>query len=177
MLAIRLQIWLVVVGLSVLGVVTHLLPHVAGMTTIGAISMLAAAWLPRRLVMLPVLVMVVVADLFNDSYGILSIAFVYVAHLLAALAIVPTLRLVRPANILTAAAVNAVIFYLISNIAPIAMGHYPVTAEGWLTCYINALPFLVRGIVANIIFGGAAFGCVYLVGQTRAYRLMTEYRR
>lgn len=177
MLTIRFQNWLMVIGLSVLGGVTHLLPHIAGMTTVGAISMLCAAWLPRRFVMLPVLVTVAVADLFNDSYGILAMGFVYAAHLLAALAITPILRLVRSANILAAAVVNAVLFYLISNIAPIAMGHYPITTEGLLTCYINALPFLVRGVLANVIFGGAAFGCIYLAGRIKAYRLITEYRR
>lgn len=152
--------WLIALALCVIGASSHLLPHPAGMSTVGAIGMLAAAYLPRHLVPLPVLVSVATADIIIGTYGIASMALVYIAHLAGAAGVVPLLARVRVLRIGGAAVVSAVIFYLISNAAPMTAGYYPNTVSGWITCYAAGLPFLLRGIAANLIFGTVAFASV-----------------
>ena len=153
--------WLIALALCVVGASSHLLPHPAGMSTVGAIGMLAAAYLPRHLVPLPVLVSVATVDVTIGTYGIASMALVYIAHLVSAAGVIPILARVRVLRIGGAAVISAVIFYLISNAAPLAAGYYPSTVSGWISCYAAGIPFLLRGIAANLIFGAVAFGAVH----------------
>jgi hypothetical protein len=165
----------ILAALTFLGLITHLVPHSMGVSTVGALSMLAAAYLPRHLLLIPVFITVVAADLFVGPYGWAAMGFVYLAYLAGALVIAPGLGIVGPRTVLSAAALNAVVFYLVSNISQ-AMLFYPATYEGWIICYTNGLPFLARGILANVVFGSLAFGCIHLVSQHYAHRIALTQR-
>lgn len=160
------QTYTVLLALSVLGVISHLVPHSAGMSTVGAIGMMAAALLPRHLLPVPVLLSIVAFDLFNGSYQIAAMAFVYLAHLAAAWSLTPVLSPAKKKISLPsfggAAVLSAVVFYAVSNATPIALGFYPNTVEGWMACYLAGLPFLLKGVLANVIFGGVAFTGIWL---------------
>ena len=152
--------WLIALALCVLGASSHLLPHPAGMSTIGAVGLLAAAYLPKHLVPLPVLISVATVDAIIGTYSIAAMALVYIAHLVSAAGVVPILVKVRALRVASAAVVSAIIFYLVSNAAPMASGYYPNSLAGWFACYLAGLPYLLRGIAANLIFGAVAFGTV-----------------
>lgn len=160
------QTYTVLLALSVLGVISHLVPHSAGMSTVGAIGMMAAALLPRHLLPVPVLLSIVAFDLFNGTYQIAAMAFVYLAHLAAAWSLTPVLSPAKKKISLPsfggAAVLSAVVFYAVSNATPIALGFYPNTVEGWMACYLAGLPFLLKGVLANVIFGGVAFTGIWL---------------
>ncbi len=172
----RVRYGLIILGLAVAGVATHLVPHDMGVSTVGAISMLAAAFLPRSLVIIPVMLTVLVVDAMNGFYAVLALGIVYLAYMVAALSVTPVLKSVRSRAVLLAAVINAVVFYFISNISPMAMGYYPATLEGWMLCYFNGLPFLLKGILANIIFAGVAFLIIRLVGDIIAHRFPAAER-
>jgi hypothetical protein len=172
---ISIRSWLILAALTLFGVVTHLAPHTMGVSTVGALSMLAAAYLPRHLLLVPVFITVAIADIATGPYGWMAMAFVYLGYLAGALAIVPSLRIIKPTAVMTAAILNAVVFYLVSNVSQ-ALLFYPPTLEGWIMCYVNGLPFLLRGIFANIVFGGLAFGTIHLAGQINAHRLALTQR-
>ena len=160
------QTYTVLLALSVLGVISHLVPHSAGMSTVGAIGMMAAALLPRHLLPVPVLLSIVAFDLINGTYQIAAMAFVYLAHLAAAWSLTPVLSPAKKKISLPsfggAAVLSAVVFYAVSNATPIALGFYPNTVEGWMACYLAGLPFLLKGVLANVIFGGVAFTGIWL---------------
>lgn len=172
----NLRIALALAGLAVLGAVTHLVPHDLGVSTVGAVSMLAAAYLPRRLMLVPVLITIAAYDVVHGTYSLPAMALVYAAYLAGAVAVAPTLGRVSATTVTSAAVLNAAVFYLVSNIVPMVMGYYPGTPAGWLACYVNGLPFLARGILANLAFGGVAFGTVYCVGLIRAHRIAAAQR-
>ena len=153
--------WFIALTLCVVGAASHLLPHPAGVSTIGAIGLLAAAYLPRHLLPLPVLVSVAAADAIIGAYGTAAMALVYIAHIACAAGVTPLLRKIGPLQVGGAAVVSAIIFYLISNAAPMATGFYPNTLAGWLSCYAAGIPFLLRSIAANLIFGAVAFGSIH----------------
>ena len=160
------QTYTVLLALSVLGVISHLVAHSAGMSTVGAIGMMAAALLPRHLLPVPVLLSIVAFDLINGTYQIAAMAFVYLAHLAAAWSLTPVLSPAKKKISLPsfggAAVLSAVVFYAVSNATPIALGFYPNTVEGWMACYLAGLPFLLKGVLANVIFGGVAFTGIWL---------------
>ena len=160
------QTYTVLLALSVLGVISHLVPHSAGMSTVGAIGMMAAALLPRHLLPVPVLLSIVAFDLINGTYQIAAMAFVYLAHLAAAWSLTPVLSPAKKKISLPsfggAAVLSAVVFYAVSNATPIALGFYPNTVEGWMACYLAGLAFLLKGVLANVIFGGVAFTGIWL---------------
>ncbi len=158
--SLDLNPWLIALVLCVIGASSHLLPHPAGISTVGAIGMLAAAYLPKHLLPLPVLASVATVDAINGTYHVTAMALVYAAHLLSAAGVAPILRRVQVLHVGGAAIISAVIFYLISNVSPMAMGFYPNTVAGWLACYVAGIPFLLRGIAANLIFGAVAFGSI-----------------
>jgi hypothetical protein len=157
---------IVIIALSILGIGTHLLPHAYGFTTVGAVSLLAAAYLPRHLIPVPVLITVIAADLMIGGYALVSMLIVYVAHTAAALGVHFLCRTGKPARLAGAAVMNAVIFYLVSNLAPLASGFYPADLGGIMLCYTMALPFLAKGIAANLIFGSLFFGAIFIARKT-----------
>ena len=110
--------------LCVVGAASHLMPHPAGMSTIGAVGLLAAAYLPRHLLPLPVIASVAAADAVIGAYSTAAMALVYIAHIACAAGVTPLLRKIGPLQVGGAAVVSAVIFYLISNAAPMATGFY-----------------------------------------------------
>lgn len=163
-------------SLTLAGVASHALPHVMGVSTVGAVGMLAAAYLPKRYACIPVLATVAIVDAMSGFYALLAMSFVYLAHGLATLSVSKPLVSIGVRSVGIAAVVNAVVFYLVSNLTPIAMGFYPNTAEGWLACYVAGLPFLLKGILANVIYGGAAFGLIALLEKLDAHRILAPQR-
>ena len=168
--------FLVLAALSAVGISTHLVPHEMGISTVGAVSMLAAAYLPRSLMLVPALLSVLVVDAFNGFYGALAMGFVYLGHLAGVLVVRPVLKSTTTRTVVFAAVLNALAFYLLSNLTPMAMGFYPANMEGWISCYVNGLPFLLRGILSNLLFGGLVFAAVWWIGEIRAHRLVATER-
>lgn len=173
----RTRTGLILFSLSLFGFLSHFVPHDMGISTVGAIGMLSAAYLPRHLLGVPVLITVFFVDAINGFYALTAMSFVYLGHLTAAYATRPILsRIRRPMTVAGASVISALVFYLLSNVTPMAMGYYPPTLQGWTECYINGLPFLMRGIFANLLFGGLAFGAIWLVREIRAHRFVATQR-
>ena len=162
----QLSPWIVVLSLSLLGVLSHLIPHPAGMSTVGAVGMLAAALLPRKLLAIPVFVTITVFDLYHGGYALVAMMLVYAAHVAAAGCLPRILVRINTTTVIGAALASALVFYLISNLAPMVLGFYPNSAAGWVSCYVNGIPFLLRGIAANLIFGGLAFLILWAARRT-----------
>ena len=161
----------IVLALAIVGVATHFVPHPMGASTVGAIGMLAVAYAPRSLALLPVLATTLLVDLaFGRAYGLLAMSIVYAAHLLAALAAAPLLRSVRGLRVVGAAGASAFVFYLASNLQPLIAGYYPASVDGAVACYVAGLPYLVRGFAANLVYGGLAFAVIEGIRRSHAHR-------
>ena len=177
-LSTNVRIVLLLTGLTGLGVFTHLLPHAVGISTVGALSMLSAAYLPQRLIAVPVLITIAVADLVSGVfYGFLPMCLVYGGYLLGAICLVPLLKRLTLGNLMIAAGVNALVFNLVSNASHMVLGFYPNTLEGWLACYRAGTPFIVRGFGANLAFAGIAFAAIHVVQHLLSLRPGATRRR
>ena len=158
-------------GLTAVGVVTHAMPHGGGFSTVGGVGMLAAALLPRVLVPIPVLVTVLAVDAVSGFYAIWAMLLVYGAHALAAVSVSDVLQKITGMRVLSGAALSAVVFFLVSNLSQMALGFYDNTLAGWIQCYVAALPFLFRELLANLVFGGGGLLAVVALRRAHAHRL------
>lgn len=168
---------LLIVALTFVGVVTHSVPHEWGFSTVGALSLVAARYVSGVWLLVPVLATVLFIDALAGFYALPALVVVYLAYAAAAYAVVPLMSRLAPGRFALAALAQALAFYVVSNVAPMVMGYYPATAEGWLTCYLNGLPFLLKGVAANLIFGGLTFVAVEFYRSSRyAHRLASPQR-
>jgi len=167
-----IQNLIVLILLSTLGFFTHITPHEMGFSTVGAVSLLAVVYLPWRLCFIPPLVTLSLYDYVHGGYGFAGMSFVYMAHIAATYTVYPILKRIAVTSIAGAAAINAVVFYLISNITPMALSFYPNSIDGWLFCYSNGLPFLLKGLLANLLFAGIVFSVILLSKKLYAHRFV-----
>ena len=57
-------------------------------------------------------------------------------------------------------------FFIITNFAVWAMdGHYPMTLEGLIACYIAAIPFYGNTLLSTALFSALFFGIAKWVDQ------------
>ncbi len=72
--------------------------------------MFAAAYLPRRFMLIPVLATIAVVDAYQGTYGLIAMSIVYTAHLLAAGSISSMLSKVGFRTVVVTGILNAVVF-------------------------------------------------------------------
>lgn len=128
------------------------LPHPPNFTAVGALALMAGAlWGSRLWAPAIPLAGLWVSDLvlgFHETLVWVYAGFVLVALLGAALK--PQNSALRAG---TGALASSLVFFAVSNFGVwMAGGLYPPTAEGLLTCYVMALPFLGWQIAGDVVF-------------------------
>ena len=141
--------------LIIVGFLMRLLPHAANTAPIAAIAIFAGAYLDKRIAPWVPLAIMVITDLvigLHDVFLYTWGAFIIIAFL--------GMRLRRqrtPSRIFTTTVFSALIFFAITNFG-VWMAWYPRTPEGFISCYINALPFLRNTMLSNVLFSFVLFG-------------------
>lgn len=138
----------------------RVVPHPYNFTPIGAFALFSGAYVSdKRYLALPLLA-VLIGDLFTGFYAITVMIAVYAGF--AASTFCSRwllLNRVSPGRFLTAVLLAAVVFYLISNIG-MWWYAYPHTFSGLMTCWQDGLPFLLRSLAGDFIYGCILFGIV-----------------
>lgn len=136
------------------------IPHAYNFTPIGAFALFCGAYLTdKRLLILP-LIALLIGDAINGFYSIVVMAFVYLGFLSSGLIGRRILGQQRtPARFVIGTLSGAVSFYLLSNVG-MWWAAYPLTAEGLLQCWTDGLPFLLRSITGDFLYGIVIFGIV-----------------
>ncbi len=70
----------------------------------------------------------------------------------------------RYGGVATASFVMAVVFFALTNLA-VWGAWYPATLEGFVACYVSAIPFFKYTLAGNLFFSVAAFG-IYDVAKS-----------
>lgn len=138
--------------LTIISIVSRLIPHPANFTTVGATSLFAGSKLgaPWRYI-LP-LVAMLVTDLLIGFHD--TMLYVYVSIVLAIflgeklLAGNPT-----TSRLATVALANSALFFIITNFGVWLSGTlYPPTTAGLIESYVMGLPFWRNMLVADLVF-------------------------
>lgn len=147
----------------------QLLPHPAGVSPVAAMALFGGACFRSRSAGFAVslgafalagLAVGVVTG--NWDYGFHALALPVYGSWALSVALGWWLRARRSAPRIAAASIaGSLLFFAITNFAVWATyGSYPPTAAGLAACYAAGLPFLARGLLADLAYAGALFGAL-----------------
>ena len=131
--------------LIIIATLSRVIPHPPNFTPITAIALFSITRLDNKLLasLIP-LICLYISDLFLGFYSINI--FVYSSFLLISL----LGNYIGKIN-LSSVVLSSILFFTISNFGVWLLG-YPRTIEGFLTCYVNAIPFFGFTILGDLIY-------------------------
>lgn len=158
---------LTIVALIVVVATMRLLPHPMNVTPIGALGLFAGAMLPHRMAWLLPVVALLISDMVTGFYALPAMALVYFGFYCSAT--IGRLWLARqrsPGRLVGAVLASATVFFVISNLSAWLM-YYPRTLEGFVQCYLSAIPFFGRSLLGDALYTTLLFG---IYGFVRHYQ-------
>jgi len=141
--------------LIIFGFLMRLVPHVPNMVPVAAIALFAGAYLDKRVVPWVPLAIMIISDLVIGLHNM--IFFTWGAFLLVGFLGMWLKRRRSWGNVFAMSAFSALLFFVITNFG-VWLGWYPHTWSGFVTCYINAIPFLRNTLIGNVVFTFVLFG-------------------
>ncbi|MCU0683090.1 MAG: hypothetical protein MUF34_12725 [Polyangiaceae bacterium] len=152
-------------------VVFRVLPHPPNLAPVGATAVFAGRTMSVRAALLLVVVAMAVSDIALarvHGYQAFSAVTPFVYAGFGAQALLGRLLRARRGGALVAAAVGALAFFVLSNAGVwLASGMYARSADGFVACYVAALPFLGRSLLGDALWTAA----LSLAYQAAARRL------
>lgn len=153
-------------SLVILATFSRLLPHPPNMTAVGAASLFSGARLRSwQAYLVPLACMLLTDPFLGFVYGFRPFSqvtpFVYASFLVNVWLGRRLTGTTRPARIGLYACLGTLQFFLVSNFGVWAMGGghaYPHTLAGLAACYVAALPFFGRMLVADVGYAAVLFG-------------------
>ena len=81
-----------------------------------------------------------------------------------------SMKKINPVNIAGYSILSSVIFFLLSNTSFYIFDNplyhtYPQNFNGFVDCFVQALPFFRTSLVADLVYSGVLFGSYYLVQE------------
>ena len=145
-------------GLTVLGAMARVLPHLPNFAPVGSISLFAGARMRGWQAYAVPIVLMAATDQLVGGWSVAT-PLVYLAFLIN---VWIGTRLRGTENVLklgSGVVSGSLIFFLLTNFAWLAgSSMYPHTLAGVMQCYIAALPFYGRTLASDLIYSGALFG-------------------
>lgn len=149
---------LTIMALIVVVAAMRLLPHPMNVTPVGALGLFAGALLPHRIAWLVPVAALLISDMINGFYALPAMALVYLGFYCSA--VIGRVWLARertPGRLLGAVLASATVFFVISNLSAWLM-YYPRTLEGFVQCYLSAIPFFGRSLLGDALYTVFLFG-------------------
>lgn len=168
--------------LIVLVAVGRLLPHAWNLVPVGAVALYAGARLPRRWAWAVPIAGMILSDLVIDwgqaDRPIFSASRLTIYGTFAAIAGLGIFArrargLSAPASLAALSLAGSGLFFLTTNFAEWLAGPlklYPMTIAGLEACYVAAIPFFDKTLVADLVGTGVLFGADALVRHLAAGR-------
>lgn len=144
--------WLILF-LSIVALATRLWPHPPNFTAMGAVALLAGAYLPRREGIFLPLILLFLTDALIGFYEPLVMLGVYVSFTIVAFLGQWIRKNKTPTTIFIGALSASIIFFAITNLAVWAFTPwYPKTPAGLYQAYALAVPFFRNMLLGDIFF-------------------------
>ncbi len=162
------------IGLTILGMLARLVPHAPNFTPVGGVSLFAGGRLSGWKAYLLPLVLMLVTDPLVGGYSFAT-PFVYASFLIYVW-IGSRLRATQsPLAIGAAATVGSLQFFVITNFGVwlSSTATYAHTAAGLMACYVAAIPFYGRTLVADLFYSAALYGAYALLSRRVAAQNQT----
>ena len=171
---INIQLFTIILFIIV-GCMSRIIPHAPNFTPIGAICLFGASHFTKKTYafLVPILI-IFFSDLFinNVLYPNSSFIFFYNGfywqYISYILIISMSVIFLKPKISIFSIGLNSVasslIFFIISNFGVwIASGMYPLNFIGFISCYVNALPFYYNTLISFLLYSYLLIGAFYLI--------------
>ncbi len=152
----------VITGLILLAILTRLLPHLPNFTAASAVALFGATYYDRKIMAFVVpLVAVFISDLLLSGLyrGMEWVYFSYIAIAGLGFLLRKKVTIFRVAGF---SVLSSLCIYVISDFGVWLGTLYPHTWEGFIACYVAALPFLRNWMLSDLVYGGLLFGAFYV---------------
>ena len=162
------------VGLTILSMLARLVPHAPNFTLVGGVSLFAGGRLSGWKAYLLPLVLMLVTDPLVGGYSF-STPFVYASFLIYVWIGSRLRGSQNPLAIGAAATAGSLQFFVITNFG-VWLGStatYAHTAAGLMACYVAAIPFYGRTLLADLFYSAALFGAFALLSRRVAAQNQT----
>lgn len=158
---------ILVAAVILVAALTRLVPHPANFTPVTAIALASGAYFGRKSWGL----FISVASLFISDLiiGVYPGMFLnYLTMILIAYVGSEYCRSLKIKEVIGSTVLGSILFFVISNFgvwffSPL----YDRTFSGFVTCYVNAIPFFGNTLAGDLTYSAVIFSAVYLVTSRR----------
>ncbi len=135
--------------LIILGVMMRVLPHVPNMAPVAAVALFSGMYLNKKMVPWIPLAIMAISDLVIGLHDV----FMYTWGSFLIIGLMGMwMRDKRSSTLAIGGSVLAsVVFFVITNFG-VWLTWYPRTLDGFLNCYIMAVPFFGNALIGNAVF-------------------------
>ncbi len=164
--------FIIAIILILLGVIFRLMPHPNNFTPVIAIALFSGAFFHHKpfKIIVPLLTMLI-SDAFIGFYQGIEVTYLAI---LASVAIGSLLSIQKFQlwKTLTASFASSFVFFIITNFAVWATsGMYEISWNGFIQCYIMAIPFYQNALVGDLLYSILFFGVFHLYNKPISLKL------
>jgi hypothetical protein len=150
------------IGLLLIGISARFLPHAPNFSPVLAIALFGGVYLRRSQALWLPLVLMMATDLVLGLHA--TIPFTWGCVFVASLIGLWTRKDPHALRIFAGAVTSAVLFFVVTNFGS-WLAYYPLTREGFLSCYTLAVPFFRMTILSTLAYACVMFGVYELVSR------------
>jgi hypothetical protein len=145
-------------GLTVLGAVARVLPHLPNFSPVGSISLFAGARMRGWQAYVLPLALMAITDPLVGGYSAAT-PLIYASFLINVFIGSRLRGTENPWKIGAGVMAGSLQFFLLTNFAWLAgSSMYPHTLAGVAQCYLAAIPFYGRTLASDLLYSGVLFG-------------------
>jgi len=145
-------------------VILRLIPHLPNFAPIAALGLFGGVYLNKKYALLVPLLAMLVSDYFIGFAELPVTISIYFSFFLIGLIGLWLKNHKNFSNIFGATLAGSILFFVITNFAVwAATPWYTKTWQGFLECYILAVPFFRNTILGDLFYVGTMFGLYELV--------------
>jgi len=142
-----------IITLTIIGIISRLVPHLPNMTPVGATALFSSAKFGIKKGMIILLLTMLVTDVVKGLHPVMWAT--YGSFMIAIFVGRWVQKKYSLSRFITGTLMSSVLFFIITNFAVwlVPNGMYLKTATGLIHCYVMAIPFFRNSLIGDLIYG------------------------
>ncbi len=137
---------------------SRLIPHPPNFAPIAAMALVGGVYLDKRFALIVPLAAMMISDWFLGFHSLMP--FVYASFVLTGLIGLWVARRKSAVTVVGASIVSSLLFFIVTNggVWILSTSLYPKTVDGFVGCYIAAIPFFRNSLIGDLLYTVILFG-------------------